>query len=165
MSGLTRILSIDGGGIRGIIPGQVLVTLEAKLQQRTGNPDAKLADFFEAESCMHRSHGSCMTMGTASTMASMVEALGIGLPGNAAYPAVDGRRNVLARLAGRRIVQFLPCHSNALGRLILHNVDRRRRRPPPARAPRDVPLLRPRRRGRPRPGRRRRSAGARPHLR
>ena len=67
----------------------------------------KLADFFEAESCMHRSHGHCMTMGTASTMASMVEALGIGLPGNAAYPAVDGRRNVLARSAGRRIVQMV----------------------------------------------------------
>jgi L-arabonate dehydrase len=67
----------------------------------------KLADFFEAESCMHRSHGHCMTMGTASTMASMVEALGIGLPGNAAYPAVDGRRNVLARQAGRRIVQMV----------------------------------------------------------
>ena len=67
----------------------------------------KLADFFEAESCMHRSHGHCMTMGTASTMASMVEALGLGLPGNAAYPAVDGRRNVLARNAGRRIVQMV----------------------------------------------------------
>ncbi|MFY9509373.1 MAG: IlvD/Edd family dehydratase [Rubrivivax sp.] len=67
----------------------------------------KLADFFEAESCMHRSHGHCMTMGTASTMASMVEALGIGLPGNAAYPAVDGRRNVLARQAGRRIVEMV----------------------------------------------------------
>jgi dihydroxy-acid dehydratase len=67
----------------------------------------KLADFFEAESCMHRSHGHCMTMGTASTMASMVEALGIGLPGNAAYPAVDGRRNVIARDAGRRIVQMV----------------------------------------------------------
>ncbi len=63
-----------------------------------------LADFCEAESCMHRSHGHCMTMGTASTMASMVEALGVGLPGNAAYPAVDARRNVLARHAGRRIV-------------------------------------------------------------
>jgi dihydroxyacid dehydratase/phosphogluconate dehydratase len=50
----------------------------------------KLEDFFEAESCMHRSHGHCMTMGTASTMASMVEALGIGLPGNAAYSG--GRR-------------------------------------------------------------------------
>src|SRR6188768_3565982 len=67
----------------------------------------KLADFFEAESCMHRSHGHCMTMGTASTMASMVEALGIGLPGNAAYPAVDGRRNVIARNAGRRIVEMV----------------------------------------------------------
>jgi len=64
----------------------------------------KLQEFFEAESCMHRSHGHCMTMGTASTMASMVESLGIGLPGNAAFPAVDGRRNVLAREAGRRIV-------------------------------------------------------------
>ena len=67
----------------------------------------KLADFFEAESCMHRSHGHCMTMGTASTMACMVEALGVGLPGNAAYPAVDGRRNVLARMAGRRIVDMV----------------------------------------------------------
>ncbi|MEP7302374.1 MAG: IlvD/Edd family dehydratase, partial [Caldimonas sp.] len=67
----------------------------------------KLQEFFDAESCMHRSHGHCMTMGTASTMASMVEALGIGLPGNAAYPAVDGRRNVLARMAGRRIVDMV----------------------------------------------------------
>ncbi len=50
-------------------------------------------EFFEAESCMHRSHGHCMTMGTASTMASMVEALGVGLPVNAAIPAVDARRN------------------------------------------------------------------------
>jgi dihydroxy-acid dehydratase len=48
-----------------------------------------------------------MTMGTASTMASMVEALGVGLPGNAAYPAVDGRRNVLARMAGRRAVAMV----------------------------------------------------------
>ncbi len=63
--------------------------------------------FLDAESCMHRSHGHCMTMGTASTMACMVEALGIGLPGNAAWPAVDGRRNVLARNAGRRIVQMV----------------------------------------------------------
>lgn len=67
----------------------------------------KQEDFFEAEACMHRSHGHCMTMGTASTMASMVEALGVGLPHNAAIPAVDGRRNVLARNAGRRIVQMV----------------------------------------------------------
>ncbi len=67
----------------------------------------KLQEFLDAESCMHRSHGHCMTMGTASTMASMVEALGLGLPGNAAYPAVDGRRNVLARMSGRRAVEMV----------------------------------------------------------
>ncbi|HEU4353773.1 MAG TPA: IlvD/Edd family dehydratase [Burkholderiales bacterium] len=66
-----------------------------------------LEEFHEAESCMHRSHGHCMTMGTASTMASMIEALGVGMPGNAAIPAVDARRNVLARTAGRRIVEMV----------------------------------------------------------
>ncbi|TMG83083.1 MAG: dihydroxy-acid dehydratase [Betaproteobacteria bacterium] len=65
------------------------------------------ADMVEAESCMSRSAGHCMTMGTASTMASMVEALGVGLPTNAAIPAVDSRRRVLARMAGRRIVAMV----------------------------------------------------------
>ena len=64
-------------------------------------------EFTEAESCMHRSKGHCMTMGTASTMASMVEALGISLPENAAIPAADTRRNRLAQLTGRRIVQMV----------------------------------------------------------
>jgi dihydroxy-acid dehydratase len=64
-------------------------------------------DMIEAESCMSRSAGHCMTMGTASTMASMVEALGMGLPTNAAIPAVDSRRKVLARMAGRRIVNMV----------------------------------------------------------
>jgi L-arabonate dehydrase len=67
----------------------------------------KLDDFMDAESCMSRSAGHCMTMGTASTMASMVEALGLGLPHNAAIPAVDSRRYVLAQLAGRRIVEMV----------------------------------------------------------
>jgi dihydroxy-acid dehydratase len=65
-----------------------------------------------------------MTMGTASTMASMVESLGIGLPGNAAYPAVDGRRNVLARMAGRRIVDMVHedlLMSNILTRQAIEN--------------------------------------------
>jgi dihydroxy-acid dehydratase len=66
-----------------------------------------LSEFFEAESCMNRSKGHCMTMGTASTMACMVEALGMSLPGNAAIPAVDARRNTLAQLTGRRIVQMV----------------------------------------------------------
>ena len=57
-------------------------------------------EFTAAESCMHRSKGHCMTMGTASTMASMVEALGVSLPGNAAIPAVDSRRYRLAQLDG-----------------------------------------------------------------
>lgn len=61
----------------------------------------------EAESCLNRSHGHCNVMGTASTMACMVEALGVGLPLNAAIPAVDSRRNVLARAAGRRIVEMV----------------------------------------------------------
>ena len=64
-------------------------------------------DFTAAESCMHRSKGNCMTMGTASTMASMVEALGMSLPENAAIPAADTRRNRLAQLSGRRIVEMV----------------------------------------------------------
>ncbi len=69
--------------------------------------EMKPADMVEVESCMSRSPGHCMTMGTASTMASMVEALGMGLPTNAAIPAVDSRRRVLARMAGRRIVEMV----------------------------------------------------------
>ena len=66
-----------------------------------------LCDFVDAEACMSRSAGHCMTMGTASTMASMVESLGIGMPMNAAIPAVDSRRYVLAHMAGRRIVEMV----------------------------------------------------------
>ena len=60
----------------------------------------------EAESCMSRSSGHCMVMGTASTMAAMVEALGMTLPGNAAIPAPDSRRLALAELSGRRAVEM-----------------------------------------------------------
>src|SRR5271170_922882 len=64
-------------------------------------------DFMDAEACMSRSAGHCMTMGTASTMACMVEALGLALPQNAAIPAVDSRRLALAHTAGRRIVEMV----------------------------------------------------------
>src|SRR5580704_5161435 len=64
-------------------------------------------EFMDAESCMSRSAGHCMTMGTASTMACMVEALGLSLPGNAAIPAVDSRRKVMAQETGRRIVDMV----------------------------------------------------------
>jgi dihydroxy-acid dehydratase/L-arabonate dehydrase len=65
-----------------------------------------LHEFMSAEASMSRSAGTCNTMGTASTMACMAEALGTSLPHNAAIPAVDARRNVLAHLSGMRIVQM-----------------------------------------------------------
>ena len=68
---------------------------------------ATLADVEEAESCLNRTVGVCNVMGTGSTMASMIEALGIGLPNNAAIPAVDARRKVLAQMVGRRIVEMV----------------------------------------------------------
>ncbi|MFY0634142.1 MAG: dihydroxy-acid dehydratase [Vannielia sp.] len=64
-------------------------------------------EFLEAEQSMSRSTGTCNTMGTASSMASMAEALGMALSGNAAIPAVDSRRRVMAQLSGRRIVQMV----------------------------------------------------------
>ena len=64
-------------------------------------------DLYEAESCMARSAGHCMTMGTASTMAAIVEALGLQPTGGAAIPAVDSRRLAMAHLAGRRIVDMV----------------------------------------------------------
>lgn len=69
---------------------------------RTGR--ISMEEYLEIESCMSRSDGHCMTMGTASTMACMVEALGLTLPGGAAIPAADARRRRLAHMAGNRIV-------------------------------------------------------------
>jgi L-arabonate dehydrase len=60
-----------------------------------------------AEACMCRSRGHCAVMGTASTMACMVESLGLSLPGNAAIPAADSRRKVLGQLSGLRIVEMV----------------------------------------------------------
>ncbi|WP_298709880.1 dihydroxy-acid dehydratase, partial [Chitinophaga sp.] len=61
----------------------------------------------EAEAGMCRSRGHCAVMGTASSMACMVESLGLSLPGNAAIPAADSNRKVLAQLTGRRIVDMV----------------------------------------------------------
>ena len=61
----------------------------------------------EVESCVGRSSGHCMVMGTASTMACMVEALGMTLPGGAAIPAADSRRYQTAEMAGRQIVELV----------------------------------------------------------
>ncbi|UIJ63771.1 dihydroxy-acid dehydratase [Amycolatopsis acidiphila] len=62
---------------------------------------------FFAEGCMARSNGHCMTMGTASTMACVTEALGMQLPGSASWPAVDARRFETAQAAGQRIVAMV----------------------------------------------------------
>ncbi len=64
-------------------------------------------EFVEAEACMARTPGHCAVMGTASTMAVMVEALGLSLPNNASIPAADARRKVLSQLSGRRIVEMV----------------------------------------------------------
>ncbi|MBK6796519.1 MAG: dihydroxy-acid dehydratase [Acidobacteria bacterium] len=78
-----------------------------KFSEEVRSGEMPLCDFLEAEGCMSRSAGHCMTMGTASTMASVVESLGMGMPQNAAIPAVDSRRYALAHMAGRRIVEMV----------------------------------------------------------
>lgn len=64
-------------------------------------------DLTVAEACMSRSRGHCNTMGTASTMACIAEALGMQMSGTAAFPAVDSRRYALAQVTGRRIVELV----------------------------------------------------------
>jgi len=66
-----------------------------------------LDEFMRAESGMSRSRGTCMTMGTASTMSCLVEAMGMSLPENGTLPAVDARRQALSHLTGRRIVEMV----------------------------------------------------------
>jgi dihydroxy-acid dehydratase len=86
--------------------------------------DMSLQDFMSAETGMSRSAGVCMTMGTASTMASLVEAMGMSLPTNAALPAVDARRMALAHLTGKRIVEMVEedlCLSKVLTRASFEN--------------------------------------------
>jgi dihydroxy-acid dehydratase len=103
-------IGVSGGPqLRGVYRGQIIGSgtsiISMSEQLRAG--EITLAEFHEAEAGMNRSSGHCMTMGTASTMASIVEAIGLGLPENAAIPAVDARRNELARMAGRRIVAMV----------------------------------------------------------
>jgi len=103
-------IGISGGPMlrgvyRGAYIGSGTNTISMSEQLRSG--EISLSEYHEAEACMNRSQGHCMTMGTASTMACLVEALGVGMPGNAAIPAVDARRNLLARQAGRRIVEMV----------------------------------------------------------
>jgi dihydroxy-acid dehydratase len=103
-------IAVSGGPMlnghhRGEIIGSGVMIWKVTTKLKRG--EITQDEIHEAESCMSRSVGSCMTMGTASTMASMVEALGIGMPSNAAIPAADSRRTVLAHMAGRRIVEMV----------------------------------------------------------
>ncbi len=113
------------GKFRGGDIGSGTGLLQMSDQVRKGEMSTE--EFFAAESCMHRSKGHCMTMGTASTMANMVEALGMALPGNAAIPAVDARRYTLAQMTGRRVVQMVKddvCISQILTRKAFENAIR-----------------------------------------
>ena len=103
-------LGVSGGPqLNAIYRGQAIGSgtniISMSEQVRAG--ELSQAEFEAAEAAMNRSAGHCMTMGTASSMASIVEALGVGLPQNAAIPAVDARRNTLARMGGRRIVEMV----------------------------------------------------------
>src|SRR6266404_789576 len=93
------------GHYRGELVGSGTHTWKYSEMVRAGQ--MSLGDFMNAESAMSRSAGHCMTMWTASTMASMVESLGMGLPTNAAIPAADSRRYRLAHLVGMRAVELV----------------------------------------------------------
>lgn len=103
-------LVVSGGGmLNGNYRGQAIGsgTHVWKFSEAVNAGTMTLPQFMQAESSMSRSAGTCMTMGTASTMASLVEALGVALPTNAAIPAVDARRYELAQRAGRHIVDLV----------------------------------------------------------
>lgn len=103
-------IGLSGGPmLKGIHQGRELGsgTSLLKMADELSAGRLPLCEFLDAESAMNRSKGHCMTMGTASSMASMVEALGMSLPENAAIPAVDARRNTLAQMTGRRIVEMV----------------------------------------------------------
>jgi dihydroxy-acid dehydratase len=78
-----------------------------RLSEELRSGQIGIAEFLAAEVEMSPSAGTCNTMGTASTMASLIECLGLALPGNAAIPAVDARRYSLAQISGRRIVAMV----------------------------------------------------------
>ncbi len=93
------------GRFRGVTAGSGTDVWRLSEDERAGEIAA--ADLRAAESCISRSNGHCTTMGTASTMACLVEALGLQLPGSATVPAVDAGRYKLAQLSGRRIVDMV----------------------------------------------------------
>lgn len=106
---LPTIVVPGGPMLNGRYKGELLGsgTFVWKLKDKLNNESFSPEELLEAEICSARSAGHCMTMGTASTMACMVESLGLTLPGAAAIPAVDSRKRTLAQLSGRRIVEMV----------------------------------------------------------
>lgn len=106
---LPTIVMPGGPMLNGRYRGETIGsgTFVWKIKDKMSNENFTSQDLAEAEVCSARSVGHCMTMGTASTMACMVEALGLTLAGAAAIPAVDSRKKVLAQLTGRRIVEMV----------------------------------------------------------
>lgn len=107
--GLPTIVVPGGPMLNGRYKGQVIGSgthvWKFDEEMKTGKMTQEECEF--AESCMSRSIGHCMTMGTASTMACMVESLGLTLSGAAAIPAADSRKKLLAQLSGRRVVEMV----------------------------------------------------------
>lgn len=105
---IPSILVTGGPQLKGNWKGEELGSCtdcrRYEVELRAGNITED--DWAELQSCIVRSSGHCMTMGTASTMATVGEALGVTLPGNAAIPAVDSRRHQLAEASGRQIVSL-----------------------------------------------------------
>ena len=106
---LPTIMVTGGPMLNGRYKGEAVGsgTLIWKYSEKVRSGEMSAEEFMSMESCSARSQGSCMTMGTASTMACVTEALGVQLPGSAAIPAVDSRRFKISHLAGRRIVQMV----------------------------------------------------------
>lgn len=106
---LPTIVVSGGPMLSGTFRGQKLGsgTDVFRLSEEVRGGSLSRSAFIAAEGAMNRSAGSCNTMGTASTMAAMMESLGLALPGNAAIPAVDARRRVLSQHSGRRIVELV----------------------------------------------------------
>ncbi len=106
--GLPTIVVSGGPMLTGKFRGKNVGTSDV-WRWSEANRKGELSDveFRLAEGCMARSKGHCAVMGTASTMACMVESLGLCLPENAAIPAADSRRKVIAQLSGRRIVDMV----------------------------------------------------------
>tara|TARA_B100000945_G_scaffold83410_2_gene64463 strand:+ start:35590 stop:37296 length:1707 start_codon:yes stop_codon:yes gene_type:complete len=106
---IPTILVTGGPQLKGNWKGEELGSCtdcrRYEIELRAGNITED--DWAELQSCIVRSNGHCMTMGTASTMATIGEALGLALPGNAAIPAVDSRRKQLSEEAGRQAVRIV----------------------------------------------------------